>query len=821
MLKNLALRTAALAVAMMIGQAYAADTKRIDVPAGELTLALETLAKQSGVEFVYEVQQLKGLRTKGVHGELTPENAVAKLLEGTQLVVTMHRSGAVLIAAPQANSAAGTAAEATKLRLANSESDESMKKVENTGNTKAFNSAEPSSEDSAPKGIQEIVVTAQKREERAIDVPISIVALGSDELQKRKVTSLDDLSLAVPGLAIRSTGSYSRQITMRGVSNTFGGSSLIGIYLDEAPATSPSTSSQLDVRTYDLERVEVLRGPQGTLYGEGSAGGTIRFITSNPQLDRFGMNANAAALFTEHGSPGERIEGALDIPVIEDVLGFRLSGTFDHEGGWIDQPAAGRKDFNDQNLVNMRLKGLWQPTPEFTVNAMAVAHRNDAPPNKAEDADGTFTQVFNQTTTPTGQDDYNLYNLTLSYDFPAFRVLSASSYVDQYKAFDNNGAYRQYTLPGTPRFDVLSARRLDARAVTEEFRLSSLGSRPLEWTLGAYLQNTRYEDRTLFTYFAIPGPPGTPLPAPLPASRSSVHSDSWAIFGDASYKLTDRLMLGTGLRYFEDERKDIPSVQSGKFHSLSPRVYTQFRLTDHVNTYASAAKGFRSGGFNALGRPKYDPETVWTYELGSKMYLLDGRLSTDLAAFHTDYKDYQIIGVVFTPTGGFNITSNAGDARIRGIELATTWHPVGQWTLSFNGDYYLDAEFVKIDATPASYDVGDDLDHFPKYQFAVSGQHDFAWNGKQGFARLDYNKQGHMTFRNRNAVGPSPWYFSQSDIIDMLNFNMSLDWSDNLSLGLFAQNLLNEHGYTGSNVIEGSAARARPRTYGLQFGVTF
>src|SRR5690606_6476234 len=138
--------------------------------------------------------------------------------------------------------------------------------------------------------LEEIVVTAQKREERLIDVPISIVAMGADELQKRKIFAIDDLSLAVPGLLVASSGGIQRRIMIRGVSNVFGSSSLIGLYLDEASVTS-TPDNQLDLPTYDLERVEVLRGPQGTLYGEGSAGGTIRFITRSPELNEFSMKA--------------------------------------------------------------------------------------------------------------------------------------------------------------------------------------------------------------------------------------------------------------------------------------------------------------------------------------------------------------------------------------------------------------------------------------------------------------------------------------------------------------------------------------------------
>jgi len=667
--------------------------------------------------------------------------------------------------------------------------------------------------------LGEVVVTAQKREERLIDIPISIVAMGADELQRRKVTSLDDLSLAVPGLSIQSSGSYQRRITLRGVSNVFGNSSLIGLYLDEASATSVP-SIQLDLPTYDLERVEVLRGPQGTLYGEGSVGGTIRFITKDPLLDRFAMRSDVAALYnTEDGTPGQRIEGALNVPLIKNELGLRIAGEFDHRGGWLNQPAVNRKDYNDQNLMNVRAKGLWQPAPQFKVNATAVVHRNEAPPSVGEDINGDFTQVFNLTTAPSGQDNYGLYNLTLTYDFPAVRVLSTTSYIEQDKEIRDLGNRFQFTPPGTPRFESLTSRFDDVKIVNEELRLASVGSGPWQWTVGAFYRDAQAEFDAPAAYFGLPGP----LPDPFSVQTSS-SSQSWAVFGDASYRLTGRLTIGTGLRYFEDDQEftglvnGVGNPQAGSFDALNPRVYAQYKLTDQFNTYASAAKGFRSGGFNfSFGQPSYNPETVWTYELGTKMSLLEDRLSADLAFFYSDYSDYQIIGLPRNLDPPVSVTSNAGNATIKGLEWAVTWRPTDPWSLSFNGNY-VDSEFDEINATMSSHIVGDPLDIFPKYGYTVSAQRDFKLNGRPSFVRLDYNEHGRMTFRNR-SIGP--WYFAESDVINMLNFSMSLQANESLSLSLFGQNLLNDRGFTDPFSIEEVAARSPPRTLGVGFGVTF
>jgi outer membrane receptor protein involved in Fe transport len=309
------------------------------------------------------------------------------------------------------------------------------------------------------------------------------------------------------------------------------------------------------------------------------------------------------------------------------------------------------------------------------------------------------------------------------------------------------------------------------------------------------------------------------LPAPYPGDVNTTRSKAGAVFGDTSHKVTDRLTLGTGVRYFEDSQVYTSgSTQTGKFHSIDPRFYARYKLADTVNVYSSAAKGFRSGGFNLLNQPSYGPESVWTYELGTKMSLLEGRLSADAAVFYSRYTNYQIVGVLPPPEPPLDITSNAGSAKIDGIEWDLTWRPADQWSLSFNGDYLHDYKFTEISVTNSSYQVGDNLDFVSRYAFTTSAERDFIWHGKSGFVRLDYNEVGRENFRNRSL---GYWYFSQSDVSHMLNFNSSLCWNDILRFGVFAQNLLNDRGYISPDVIEADASRSRPRTVGIQFSVTF
>lgn len=795
----------ALLIVTAAGVTAAADQNlerevQFDIPSQPLSQSVIAFSEQSGIQIVTAGEDLPRSQTPEVRGKLAISNALRKLLSGTHLRFKSVGEGTVALIdeGSPSQSSANLPGREEPIRLAQSA---------------ASSGVEKNASESQAVTLEEIVVTAQKREERAIDVPISITALSAEELKRRNVTDLSDLSFAVPGLAVE-TGGTNTRVLLRGISNVTGGLSLIGMYLDESSATSAGYS-QLDLRTYDLERIEVLRGPQGTLYGEGSVGGTIRFITRDPQLDHFGVNADASTLFIEDGDSAEHVGAMLNMPLVENVLGVRIAGEYLHGGGWIDQPAAGRKDFNGQDLMNVRVKGLWRPLPQLAVNAMAVIHRNDESQNAGEDSDGDFTQALNLLTKPRVKNDYELYNLTFTYDFPGARLLATSTSIDQDIDTTNwTGRLQLLPPPGTrsETYSALDKRPADIR--THELRLTSTGTTPWQWTLGGYYRHFRYGEDAPENYFAFfPLPPGDPLPAPYAFQLSKV-SNSWALFGDSNYRLSERLTLGAGLRYFEDKQEDRIAVLEGKFHTVNPRAYAQFKVTDSVNVYGSAAKGFRSGGFNLPGQPAYDPEKVWTYELGTKMSLADRSVSLELAAFYSDYSDYQIFGQAGTPP--LAVFSNAGNARIKGVDWGFLWR-TGAWTMSFNGSY-VHSEFYKIDAASTSHLVGDPLDLFPKYSLTTSVQRDFSWSGRPGFARLDYSQRGRETYRNR---GIGPWYYNKSDVINILNGNLGLQWSKRLSLNLFAQNLLNDRGFTAPLSIEDGSSRARPRAIGVGFDVSF
>lgn len=839
--------TAAAAILAAIGGlslASAANASiqhfNLHIPRESLDGALRDLAQQTGFQVAHFSDQVKTDELVGpLQGAYSPSEALRALLKATGLSYRALNNRAFIVATPAA--LASTVADPSGTPSPTSAAVESQKEGK-TPSSAGFQMAQVDqgaamgaaavdreSQGARAEGqLQEVIVTAQKREQRSFDVPISLAVVGSQELQRENITGLDNLQFAVPGMTISQAGAGVRRIEIRGISNAFGNGASVGEYIDEADATSQGAEGgaagygTLDLGTYDLNRVEVLRGPQGTLYGEGSIGGTIRFIANQPVLDAFQMDADISALFTQDGAPSQRIVAVLNTPLLSNTLGLRFAGQFDHEGGWIDQPAANVKNFNGQNLAEARVSGLWKPTERLTVNVLQIIHRNAFGLSNGEDASGNFTQDFHLTTTPNAENSTNLSNVTVTYDLPQVRVLSTTTYFTNQVDLFNYGYFEPLPHsvdPSGPTEEIYApSLPVSMENVSQELRVMSTQSGPLQWTAGAFYKHYTEGYSWPEGYYAGLSPPAV-LPAPYLGLYGKDGSKSWSAYGDASYKILDRLTVGAGIRYFkDDESSDIDAVkQTGTFTSPDPRVYVQYHLTGNANAYASATKGFRSGGFNGFHQPKYNPEEVWTYELGTKLRLLNNSLSIDTDVFLSDYTDYVVNGLIDVNGVFANDYSNSGVARIKGIESNVAWRLGDQWSLGVDGDY-MNGRFVHVASLDSAFDVGDPVPLVPRYTVAAFAERDFVWDSKRGFARLDYTQRASESYWNR-ANGPR--FFGSSPAIYMLGFNLGIQWNQSLRLGVFSQNLLNEHAYLDPIQYAGLSARPQPRTIGIDFGVDF
>jgi outer membrane receptor protein involved in Fe transport len=669
------------------------------------------------------------------------------------------------------------------------------------------------SSDASNQELSEVVVTAQRRAQKASDVPISLVVLSSEQLQQLDITSPEDLQFAVPGLTIQGGGAQ-RRITLRGVSNVYGNGASVGEYVDEADVTSGSQAAaggygEVDTGMYDLDRIEVLRGPQGTLFGVGAIGGVIRYITNKPVLDQYQMTADGTALFTEDGAPGERLGIMLNTPLISDTLGLRFAGQFDHEGGWLDEPAADLKNINGQDIVDARIEGLWEPTSQLTVAATQIIHRNAYGMGTGEDANGNYTQAFDLTTEPHGQESLNLSNLDVTYDFGGVKLLSSSTYWTHGQA-ELDAGNTLYDLGGLVQY--VPDYSVDETNFSQDLRLARSQSGPWQWTLGGFYKDFRDTQAFPDGYdFGSPGPLTSDDGPFLSPYTEYDASKSWSAYGDTSYKLFDRLTVGAGARYFEDRETTVATgtpFDQANFSSTDPRFYVEYQVTPNVNTYASAAKGFREGGLNGFGLPPFGPESVWTYELGTKVQLFDRRVLADTDVFYSNYQDYTVQG--FAPGTTFNIFHNVGTARIKGVEEDLTWRAGADWLIRLNGDY-LTTKFVAINVTGSAYSVGEPLDLVAPYSFAGSVEREFRVSNRPAYVIVNYSQIG------RQRYAGTPGYLGLSDVIHQLELSAGIEWKENLTLGLFAKNLLNDRGYLNPFNTESASDRPRPRTFGIEF----
>jgi iron complex outermembrane receptor protein len=830
--------TFALAVACLTfgglaaaGDATAAIRQPIDIPAEGLAPALRTLAKAFDFQVLYRTEVVGKLRTDGVSGAMTASEALDHVLTGTGLTYKYLDDKTVTIIPIST----GDSGQSNSANASGSRDDANTSKEAGKNTSQGFRVAQldqgkgsiPSSVgeriSASSDDLQEIVVTAQKRRQREFDVPVSLDVMTGEELQQRGITNLEELAEAVPGMHVQ--GGVQPRIFLRGISNWAGNGVQVGQYLDDADITTDGFAGTNGYGTfvigvpYDLARVEVLRGPQGTLYGEGAEGGTIRFITNSPVLDRFQMSADVATLFTQYGAPSQHVQVMLNTPLIQETLGLRLAADIDHDGGWIDQPAVNSKNFNSQDLVNVRIEGLWKPTERLEVRAMQLIIRRSYGIPNGEDAAGNYTQYFNLTTTPHGDQQGNLSNLALTYDFGNVQLLNSATYFNHQTKNYYFGLEIPPSAP-TPHFvSLFTNYPVKDSSFSDELRLSNTGAGPWQWTVGGFYKRYRdtYAGNSYFKFLADPTASGTtaPLPHTLGSFTGNTLSSSWSAFADTSYKFLDRLTIGAGARYFSNDYSAIyfSPYEKATFTSSDPRFYIQYQVNQQVNTYASAAKGFRSGGFNGTGLPAYGPESVWTYELGSKMRFLDGRLGIDADVFYTNYKNYDISG--YYAATQLYVTENAGDAAVKGIEAQATWRLPDGWSFSLNGDY-LDTYFRTVTAQFTGFAPGDKLPFVPKYGWTASMEREYRWNGKPGYARLDYNQVGRTQYRDPSVLG-----LEQSDVIHTLNFSADIQWNENLRLGISAQNLLNDRGLIDPFTFYTESTRPRPRTFGVNFGVKF
>ena len=604
-------------------------------------------------------------------------------------------------------------------------------------------------QDTAPAEAEEtddrvIVVTAQKREQQLIDVPQSITAVGGSTLERQQASNFQDYLKLVPGLQLNQSTAGQGRLVLRGI-NTGGVASTVGVYMDE---TTFGSSSGLvngailsgDFDTFDLERIEVLRGPQGTLYGASSLGGVLKFVTKRPNTEAFEARARGSVETVKGGDLSYMGSAVVNVP-LGDTLAVRATGFYRDFGGFIDSIGTGGSDveenINDYRSYGGRVSALFEPSDQFSVQVGAYFQNLESDASSSVESNPTTARTLYGRLTqsqfvPEFTDvKYRVYNGVINYDFGFASLVSATSYstLDQ-----------QFRSDLTPQFggliqaifkvpnNFLLRQQTEVKRFTQEVRLQSPESDSFEWLVGGYYSDEKGLIDQAFDAVApntFTSVPGLPL---LGIARSTSKYREFAGFANATIYLGDRFDVTFGGRYSENKQtagqssdgalaggpRTLPSTQS-KEDVFTYSVAPKFKVSDQVSVYARVAKGFRPGGPNVLapGAPEnlrsYASDSLISYELGVKAETLDRTFSIDAAVYQIDWKDIQVFGQI----NNFGVNFNGGKAESKGFEFTATMRPTAGLAISVNGAY-TDAKLK--DDTPAQVGglAGDQLPFTPK-----------------------------------------------------------------------------------------------------------
>jgi outer membrane receptor protein involved in Fe transport len=536
--------------------------------------------------------------------------------------------------------------------------------------------------------LEEITVTARKREEKAIDVPFSLQVLDSEELDKLGAVDFSDYARTVAGVSFEDKGAGRWTIFMRGVSTgsdvDTGKQSSVGVYFDEFPISEDS--SQPDLKLYDIDHIEVLRGPQGTLFGSGSLSGTLRILPKQPDLAEMSGDAGAQISATEHGGLNYAVDGVLNVP-LTDIAAVRVVAYKNDNDGFLKNGFSGAQDINYEHSNGGRVALLLKPTDKLDITLNGI-YQESAFGEYYQLTDHFPALVIDEAEPEPFVDRYSLAGLKINYDFGPANLTSVTSYYDRRRFFQNDIDYFTGLL-GLPQ--SYSPLTYTARTVTQELRLASTSGGPLGWLVGGY-----FEDRHEVALQSI-SPAGEPVPPPadqLGNIDRVANTRQYAIFGEASYKITSQLSLTTGLRASRIDG-DNTTIDDGtlfggktfvegdnKNTPVTPRVILSYMADADSQIYVQASKGFRIGGVNP-GLPPcqpqngctvnvqstFGPDSVWNYELGTKLLMLDGRISLDADVFYINWSNIQLN---VDRGDGFNGFTNAGKATVKGLELSGT-----------------------------------------------------------------------------------------------------------------------------------------------------
>lgn len=641
---------------------------------------------------------------------------------------------------------------------------------------------------------QVIVVTATKRESSIQDVPFSVNAQTQEDIQRTGSGNLEDLSRNVAGMAIQNLGPGQSQVSLRGVSagqivrDQPGVKEQVGVYLDDTVISLSLFTPDLDL--FDLNRVETLRGPQGTLFGSGSVGGTIRYITNQPEIGAFGGTLEGNVNTVTDGGEGGHLKGVVNLP-LGDAAALRIVGYHTEYAGFVDALREGgsvSEDVNDGTRTGGRMALRLEPSPNIAITPRIAYQMIETGGFNRQEVYNVLANPFTTTRPPVTFDEREQFllldeefrdetligDLTVELDLGAMSLTSITSYISRNILVSRDASALSGSVSvdlGFPDAAVLLPSNLrdntDLNQFSQEVRLASTTEGPFHWLIGAFYTDIErnyaqrlptpgydfYTDLTLGagTSAAVANGygPDSPYNADLPYDIQQ-----WALFGEVDYELTERLTLTAGGRYydFEEERRfrsgglfsngddRTDATQSSGF---TPRFIASYEASDDVRLNLQAAQGFRLGGVNdPLNLPlctpqdeaifggfqSYDDETSWNYEAGAK--ITRPNLFFNAAAFYNEISDLQV--TLDAGSCSSRISFNVPEAHAAGVEVELGWEPLDGLELTFAGSW-VEAEFDStvrdgMGNVLGGIEAGNRLPSVPEYQAAATAAYYFPIN---------------------------------------------------------------------------------------------